>query len=366
LIFVGILIGRWLTLRAIETPSAPVSSTEAADGVTVVSEFRVHFIDVGQGDSTLIQTPNGINILIDGGDSNGLAIAYLQSQGVRHLDAVIASHPHADHIGGLIDVMNSLSVDSVWTSGATHTTSTFESFIDTIAERQIPYHEVRSNDVITIEDVTFDVLHGVASAANLNDTSLVLRLEYGQISILFMGDAEQSVEQLLLTTSAGKLRSTLLKIGHHGSATSSSLPFLNAVHPEAAIYTAGGGNNYGHPHESTLNNFASVGARVYGTDLHGTIIVHSDGSIATITTAIANPPIYAAMERPQLMSSVESATPVATIDPTRAYLFGRDKDCSAFATQAQAQEFFIAAGGPENDRHRLDGNNDGIACESLP
>lgn len=332
--------------------SVPASSmTQIDDGW-----LHVHFIDVGQGDGIFIQSPAGTTVLIDGGYDNGLALAYLQQQGIERVDTVIASHPHADHIGGLTEVMHALPVGGVWTSGASHTTSYFERFLDAIIEKQIPYHEVTSGGEISVGDLHFEVLHGEARAGDLNNTSLVLRLDYHQVSFLFTGDAEQPVEQTLVRAMPQRLPVTVLKVGHHGSYTSSSPAFIAAVQPQIAIYSAGRNNSYGHPHRGTLNTLTSAGTAIYGTDQHGTIRVSTDGQEIEIVTE----------------SEAVSAQALPTVAPVPGELvsgydpFGRDRNCSAFDTHAEAQAFFQAAGGPERDPHRLDGDNDGIACESLP
>src|SRR5258706_6470279 len=153
----------------------------------------VVFIDVGQGDSIFVRTPNGQTALIDGGPSNGKALAYLQSQGINHLDLVILTHPHADHVGGLVTVLQTIAVDSVWTSGASNTTSVFEHFIDLIAAKKIPYNEASTGQSIPLGDLKFDVLFSQSKSSNLNNTSLVLHLNYRDVSFLFTGDAETPV-----------------------------------------------------------------------------------------------------------------------------------------------------------------------------
>lgn len=285
--------------------------------------------------------PDGTTALIDGGYDNGLALAYLQRQGIRRIDLLIASHPHADHIGGLVEVLRTLPVGAVWTSGATHTTGIFEQFLDAIDQARVPYHEAQTGQTIALGQLAFVVLRSDPDAAELNDASLVLRLQYGAVSFLFTGDAEQLSERALLHD-PGRLRSTVLKVGHHGSATSSSPAFLAAVAPEVAVYSAGRDNSYGHPHAETLRALEAAHARVYGTAVDGTVIVQSDGYSYTIRTS-------------------RSAPPAATVGAQEA-----DRDCADFATQAEAQAFFLAAGGPARDPHRLDGDDDGIACERLP
>lgn len=323
------------------------------------TSLRVDFINVGQGDSIFIQTPDGATALIDGGSSNGLALAYLQQQGIQSLDLVIATHPHEDHIGGLIAVMDTLPVGAVWTSGAAHTTYTYETFLDTIAEQAIPYYEAASGTQIALGTLNFDVLYGVASAGNLNDTSLVLRLVYGEVSFLFMGDAEAPTERTLLNTVPEQLSSTVLKVGHHGSNSSSTQEFLNVVQPQIAVYTAGGSNSYGHPHQEVIDRLIQVNAAIYGTDVHGTIRVETDGAQVTVITELGTSTITPA----PVLDATPGMTPTAGLayDPN-----GPDRDCGDFRTHDEAQAFFIAAGGPGRDPHRLDGDDDGVACESLP
>jgi competence protein ComEC len=325
----------------------------------------VHFINVGQGDSILIHSAQGTSVLIDGGYDNGLALAYLQAQGVTRLDAVFASHPHADHIGGLVSIMNTIPTLSVWTSGASHTTATFERFLDVIEAKQIPYFETNSGDHILIGDLQFDVLYARRQASDLNNTSLVLRLNTGEISFLFTGDAEAPVEQELIQTIAPELfQSTVLKVGHHGSASSSTANFLAAVQPRIAIYSAGQSNSYGHPHRRTLENLQAVAATIYGTDRDGTIVVSTDGIEIDIQTKVQSMELLSSSEAPVIAST---AAPQGTEIAAMAYdVNGPDRDCGGFDSQAEAQAFFEAAGGPRSDPHRLDGDNDGIACESLP
>lgn len=330
-------------------------------------ELLVHFIDVDQGDSIFIQSPDGATALIDGGYDNGLALAYLQQQGITRIDVMIASHPHADHIGGLIQVMQTMPVGEIWTSGASHTTGIFETFLDTIIEKQIPYYEATRGTTIRVGSLEFITLYGQPNADELNNTSLVLRLTYGTTSFLFTGDAEYAAEMDTLANVRDQLQAQILKVGHHGSYTSSSPEFLAAVQPEIAIYSAGRGNTYGHPHEETITHLTTVGATIYGTDVHGTVVVASDGSRYQIRFTIDAPPVGGSPAVP--ITLIPATVPNAVVTPIGTSGYdpnGPDRDCGSFETHAEAQAFFIAAGGPSRDLHRLDGDNDGIACESLP
>lgn len=341
-----------------------ISPTPTASASPVAVDLIVHFINVDQGDSILIQGLDGSTAVIDGGWDNGMALAYLQEHNVQKIDVMMASHPHADHIGGLTQIMRAMPVGQVVTSGAIHTTTYFEDFIDTIADKRIPYYEVGPGDQIAFGTLAFDVIYGQRSTLDLNDTSLVLKLTYGDISFLFTGDAEYAAEQAMLTNSRNQLPATVLKVAHHGSSSSTQYSFAEAVGPDIAIYSAGASNQYGHPHNSTILTLMRNHVTIYGTDVHGTVVITTNGQSYSVDTEINAPTV--SVESPP--AAVATPTPVATLstvglpyDPN-----GPDRDCGHFTTHEQAQAFFIAAGGPGRDPHRLDGDNDGIACESLP
>lgn len=345
------------------------------------NKLRVHFIDVGQGDAILIQTPENKTALIDGSEDNGMALSYLQKQGIQQIDVLAATHPHADHIGGLPTIIRTFKVGGVWTSGAEHTTRTFERFIDAIADTKTPYHEVKRDMSIPLGKLSFIVLHAQPRAENLNDTSLVLRLQYGKVSFLFTGDAERPSEEKMLATVKDKLNTTILKVGHHGSTSSTSPAFLKAVAPQVAVYSAGAANKYGHPHTQTINSLQRAGVKVYGTDQNGTVVITTDGenyqveSIGKRVTRSEPPlsPPMRQMEPPRQPTAIAPAPqrapePIFENAPAQRapIVADRDYNCSDFSTHAEAQAFYIAQGGPASDPHRLDGDNDGDACESLP
>jgi competence protein ComEC len=259
----------------------PTTTTTAPRG----PPLRVDFIDVGQGDSILIRTPEGKVALIDGGDSGSGALAYLRAQGVTRVDLLVATHPHADHIGGLVDILENLPVTKVVTNGVSTTTLTYEHFLDAIAAAQATYVEAKRGDKLELGAFSFDVLSpaGSSSDADLNDGSLVLRLVDGGVAFLFTGDAEATAEAGMLAAGQN-VQAQILKIGHHASRTASSPAFLAAVRPKIAVYCAETGNEYGHPHAETLAALAAVGATVYGTDRNGTVSVTTDGVTYQVTT----------------------------------------------------------------------------------
>ncbi|MFO7918426.1 MAG: MBL fold metallo-hydrolase [Anaerolineae bacterium] len=281
-----------VVLRTQPTPTplptdTPVPTVTPAPSPTPTPEtlegLQVHVLDVGQGDAILILSPHDGAILIDGGNPDSGVVEYLRAQGVEKLDMMVATHPHADHIGGLVDVLEAMPVEEVVTNGQPHTTRTYERFLDAIAASGAIYTEVGRGDTLQVGDLTLDVLHPSPDFAgeSLNNQSLVLRLVHGDVAFLFTGDAEREAEESMVT-SGQALEATILKVGHHGSRTASTPTFLEQVQPEIAIYCCGLHNRYGHPHAETLAALADVGAEAYGTDVNGTVVVTSDGTDYTV------------------------------------------------------------------------------------
>jgi competence protein ComEC len=252
-------------------------SNEAANIHTRGQYVEVHFIDVGQGDSIYIKTP-AQDILIDGGDRGSAALDYLLSQNVKDLELVIGTHPHADHIGGLIEVLETIPVREVMDPGVVHTSKTFEDYLVLIDEKDIDFTAARAGMKRTFEDGTvLEILSPDSpSEDDLNNASIVARLTYGKVSFLFTGDAEIPSENAMLDAMS-PLRSTILKAGHHGSSTSTVDAFLEAVSPEAVVIMCGADNSYGHPHREVLEKLEDADIKVFRTDIHGTIIVSTDG-----------------------------------------------------------------------------------------
>ncbi len=252
-------------------------------------ELEVHFINVGQGDAILIKTSEQ-QILIDGGDRGTTVINYLLDHGVSSLDLVIGTHPHADHIGGLINVMEAIPVGEIIDPGVVHTTKTFEDYLDIIDEKNIIFTEGRAGMTRDLGDgAQMKIVHPTSpSSADLNNASIVTRFTFGQVSFLFTGDAESEAENEMLN-SGYILNSTILKVGHHGSSTSTTQAFLNAVNPEVAVIMCGLNNSYGHPHEETLNRLSLANVDIYRTDLHNNIIITTDGVTYDVKTEYDEP-----------------------------------------------------------------------------
>ncbi|BDH62974.1 hypothetical protein MTP04_31040 [Lysinibacillus sp. PLM2] len=246
-------------------------------------EMTVHFIDVGQGDSILIESPNNKTMLIDGGTKSAGddVVQYLRSQNVTQLDYVVATHPDADHIGGLISVLNAISIENFIDSGKVHTSATFEEMLSLIQEKHIPYKVPQKDDTIPLDkELKIDVLNADENASDNNDASIVLKVTYGEVSFLLTGDAGIEIEEEMLKSE--DVSATILKAGHHGSNTSSSLNFIKAVDPEATILSYGQDNAYGHPHYEVIENLREINSKIYGTAESGTVVVKTNGETYNI------------------------------------------------------------------------------------
>lgn len=265
--------------------SSAAGKQEPAEEKSAISgTLKVHFIDVGQADSILVQLPSGQNILIDGGnnDDGTLVVNYLKQQGVKRLDHVIGTHPHEDHIGGLDVAIRSFEVGKVYLPKVVHTSKTYEDLLLAIKGKGLKVTQAKAG-------VKLDVGSGIeavmlapnsSSYEDLNNYSAVLKLTYGSTSFLFTGDAEAESESEILRVGYN-LKSDVLKVGHHGSSSSTTPAFLKAVSPKYAVISVGKDNKYGHPHPETLAKLAEAGVQVFRTDLQGTIVVISDGKTIT-------------------------------------------------------------------------------------
>lgn len=276
--FKRILQAALLSVLIIAVSAAAVSASE---------DLLVHFIDVGQGDSELLQFA-GKNMLIDAGDqdSGPGVTSYLRSHGVTSLNLVVATHPHSDHIGGLITVLNDFPVGQVLDSGQTHTSQTFENYLNLIDQKNIPFTVAERGQTIDLDpSLQIEVLSPPATlfSGDLNQNSIVLMVTYCNVSFLFMGDAGIEAEDSIMAAGYD-LQSDILKVGHHGSSSSSSSVFLSRVMPTSSIIEVGAGNDYGHPTQKTLNALSGIGSKVYRTDTNGNVEITTDGQTYTVTT----------------------------------------------------------------------------------
>ncbi|WP_245281120.1 ComEC/Rec2 family competence protein [Desulfitobacterium hafniense] len=267
-----------------EPASVPVVAPVAAaptNSPARAGTLKIHFIDVGQADSILIQSGETAVLVDAGNNADGTPVVnYLKSQGIAKLSAAIATHPHEDHIGGMDDVLKSIPVERFYMPNATTTTKTFEDMLNAVKASGAKRIQVNAGVALDVPGITGTFLAPVnTSYADLNNYSAVLKITHGNTTFLLTGDAEDISENEMLKN--GNLQSTLLKVGHHGSDSSTTSTFLKAVNPKYAVISVGKGNTYGHPTDAVLSRLTNAGVQVYRTDQAGTIIATSDG--ATIT-----------------------------------------------------------------------------------
>ncbi|MFC7319682.1 MBL fold metallo-hydrolase [Halobacillus campisalis] len=269
---------------------------EEPDAKEVTSELTAHYIDVGQADATLFEFEDAgqqVHILIDAGNWNSdNVVNYLHSRQVDQIDIAIATHPDADHIGQLDQVIEQFDVEEVWMSGNESTSDTYDRVLDAIEASGAEYEEPQAGDAFDIGPLEVDVLYPDSITGNTNKESISLKMSYGDTGFVFTGDAEVDDEAAMLSGSSN-VEADILQLGHHGSSTSTSSSFLDAVSPEVAIYSAGADNQYGHPNAEVINRVEDAGIDLYGTDVHGTVEVTTDGEsyhVATKEEGTVTPP----------------------------------------------------------------------------
>ncbi len=250
--------------------------------VALPNAMAVHFIDVGQGDAALVMLPGGERILIDAGtnDSEMALLAFLDRHAVTEIDYAIFTHPHEDHIGGADQILDAYTVHHVILTEADAPNSTYHRMMDGIEANGSVIHKAAIGDTYTVGAAEITLLGPLSIAdENQNNTSIVLRLSFGEISFLFTGDTEADAEAALLASRhSALLDADVLKVGHHGSSTASSDVFLAAITPQIAVISCGEYNDYGHPHNETLKRLSDAGTEtICRTDTEGTVSIYTDG-----------------------------------------------------------------------------------------
>lgn len=251
------------------------------DTTNYKNQMVVHYIDVGQGDCILIQV-NNKNLLIDSGPSSNRKelLDYLEKLNIKKLDYIIATHPHEDHIGNMDTIIRRYNIESFYSPKVTHSSTTFENMISSLVDKNLKINIL--NKGVSGIDLGKNTSVSVYSPLenlytdNLNDYSPIIKITFLNNSFLFTGDAEISTENTVLSQNKN-LKCDILKVGHHGSSTSTSLDFLTAVNPSVAIISVGKNNSYGHPTTQTLSLLNSLNIKTIRTDINGTIIAISDG-----------------------------------------------------------------------------------------
>ena len=264
--------------------SESTASSEQTAGGSVDGSFTIHFLDVGQADSALI-TCDGHSMLIDGGnvDDSNVLYSVMQRETDEHLDYVVGTHAHEDHIGGLSGAFEAVTADMTLCPVTEYDSKAFRDFASYAEQKGGGITIPDVGETYTLGEAEFTIVGVNSVPDDTNNTSIVLRIVYGDTSFLFTGDAEQEAENVILA-SGQDIQSTVLKVGHHGSSTSTSEAFLDAVNPTYAVISCGTGNSYGHPHQETLDKLQNKGVEVYRTDLLGDIYCTSDGKEVSFTS----------------------------------------------------------------------------------
>ena len=271
----------WLLLGLALATSFIWSAVFAEERAGVLT---IAFLDVGQGDATFIEAPNGNQVLIDGGSGKQVLgeLAKLLPAHDRSIDVVIATHPDSDHIGGLSEVLKRYDVGTILRSGAINDTAVYDSLNAAIKSRGVRDVLARRGMRLMLDkDVSLEVLFPDrdVSRANPNEASIILRLVYGETEAMLTGDASKRIEQYLASRDGKRLQSDILKVGHHGSKTSSARNFVGFVSPEYAVISASCDNRYGHPHQEVLDTFSHFTINVLTTCEAGTIVFETDGAV---------------------------------------------------------------------------------------
>ena len=257
---------------------------------TFSSLLKVYFIDVGQGDSAFIVTPNNYTMLIDAGDLDEFhdygkdVYSFIKKQlGFNKIDVVLVSHPHKDHIGGMIYVLSNMKVEKFYDPGFPYPSEIYSNLLEIVNEKGVKYYLARGESYINLDpSLEIKILYPQKNFVfdTPNDNSVVVRIRYKEISVLFTGDIEANAEKIIVKKYKNKqqeISSNILKVPHHGSNTSSTYEFLQLVSPEVAIISCGRNNRFGHPHYKILKRYENYGVEVFRTDIDGTIEVIIDG-----------------------------------------------------------------------------------------
>lgn len=274
---VKVIMGLMLTLLLL---TGCESIGEVSNGIIETDQLKIEFLDVGQADAILLTTAEA-TMLVDAGDNKTekQIVTMLQDRGIKKIDYLIGTHPHADHIGGLDKVIDNFEIGTIYMPKVSHTTKTFESVLKSVKNKG--YQITTGKAGVSFElgkNIQVSMLSPMEeSYKEMNDYSIVLKVVNGKDSILLTGDAEELVEEQLLATNA-PVDADIIKLGHHGSSSSSTPEFIEKVSPEVAIITSGKDNSYGHPHKETLDTLNKFGIPYYDTQDYGTITIISTGA----------------------------------------------------------------------------------------
>lgn len=249
-------------------------------------EFAVHYLDVGQGDSVFLELPNSECMLIDAGENyhcEGI-ISYIAELGYTKINYLVATHPHADHIGSMAYIVNNFDIGTIYMTKVSTNTKTYESLLNAIKNKGLKIKSATAGmNIIDVDNFKIDIIAPVKIYSDdLNNCSVVMKAVYGNTSFLFTGDAEKKE----LDTISDDMSADVLKVGHHGSKTSTTEEFLKEVSPSIAVISCGKDNSYGHPHDSTLQFLNEINCKIYRTDIDQTILITSNGEDIDVETNV--------------------------------------------------------------------------------
>ncbi|MBD7971264.1 MBL fold metallo-hydrolase [Paenibacillus sp. Sa2BVA9] len=348
------------------------TTTQAAkpSTTTPTGKLTVHYIDVGQGASQLIQTPGGKTMLIDGGnnDDEQRMVSYLKKQGVSRVDVLIGTHPDADHVGGLDAVVDAFDIGKIYMPKVSSNTKTFESLLTSIQNKGLKVTTAKAGVTIDLDDqLDVKMVAPVKSYDDKNEMSAVVKLAFSKNSFLFTGDAESGSESDMINSGVN-LKSDVLLVGHHGSNSSTSQAFLNAVNPTYAVIQVGD-NSYGHPVDNILKRLHNKNVKIYRNDLQGTIVFTSNGT--TIKPSVSEWK-YTAAAKDKETNSQKSDTTSTKKEPAATT---SNKDTAVTKTETNTNVYYknctevreagkapLYEGDPGYST-KLDRDKDGIACE---
>ena len=254
--------------------------------ISAFADLQIHFLDVGQGDCTIVLC-DGESMVIDGGPASASSFVYSYIRNtleLQHIDYVVSTHPHLDHVYGLSSVLNAAPVDLVLTPVLEWDSKAFNSMVKYAEKQGAPLSVPQEGDMLRLGGTTVTILHCWPEAIDYgrtNDSSIVVRIDYGQTSFIITGDAEDWSEYMMIDAGIN-LSADVLRVSHHGSNTGSTMEFLKAVQPKYAVISVGKDNGYGHPHTEVLERLDKIGTKVLRTDELGTIVFQSDGNILTL------------------------------------------------------------------------------------
>ncbi|EMA64686.1 beta-lactamase [Halorubrum lipolyticum DSM 21995] len=309
--------------------STDPDTTDESTVDTANGTVEVHYINVGQSVSTLVVGPEGETMLVDTGhynDDGEHVLEYLRRHDVTRIDHLVTSHNDADHIGGNAAIIDHYETDAggigaIYDPGIAASTQTYDEYLDAVEEHDVTLYETREGDAISFGDVDVDVLgppEPYLENEARNENSIVLKLTHGETSFMLSGDAEDDQEEYLIDAYGGDLESTVLKAGHHGSSSSSSEPFLDAVRPRAVVVSSAYDSQYGHPHDEVLRRLSNRSIPTYWTATHGDIVLASDGSGVSVRTQREAP------TDPLALREGEPVEPGAGGDPVERARLGGD------------------------------------------